>query len=222
MVNVVVKRYHELLHRVDGWFEQCLATALPAISCSKGCSSCCRGLFDITLLDAYVLQTGFQLLPAEQGSAVLKKVHKCLVQLQQQWPELQPPYILNTLPHQQWLEMPEDDLTPCPLLGADGLCLVYDYRPLTCRLHGIPQIDLSGTVFCDRWCTLNFRQDDPLTMPELRAPFKEMFECEVELLSRFSQHLLGRSHTELDTFISLALLIDFTELAQAKMESGGF
>ncbi|MDY0189808.1 MAG: YkgJ family cysteine cluster protein [Desulfuromonas sp.] len=209
--------YLQLLHRVDTWFGQCLAVAPLDISCTEGCSACCRGLFDITLLDAYLLQSGFQHLPATQRSAVLTRVHWRLEQLQQQWPQLQPPYILNLLPNQQWMEMPEDDLTPCPLLGADGLCLLYDYRPLTCRLHGLAQVDVSGEVFSDGWCTLNFTSRNPLAVPELRAPFREFFQREVQLLSRFSQQLLGRSHVELDTFIPLALLIDFTALGKIEL-----
>lgn len=212
-----LNNYLQLLHRVDAWFDQCLLAAPSSIACTKGCSACCRGLFDITLLDAYLLQTGFKRLSTLQRSEVLVRVRKRLSQLQQQWPELQPPYILNTLPHQQWLQMPEDDLTPCPLLGADGLCLLYDYRPLTCRLHGVPHVDVSGTVFCDSWCTLNFTCDDPLAMPELRAPFEQFFQREVELLSQFNSRLLGDSCSERDTFIPLALLIDFPTLTKMEL-----
>ncbi len=212
MVFDTVNQYHQLLHRVDAWFDQCLVAAPQHIACTKGCSACCRGLFDITLLDAYLVQVGFQRLSPEQHSEAMERAHGRLSQLQLQWPDLQPPYILNALPHQQWLEMPEDDLTPCPLLGPDGLCLIYDYRPLTCRLHGVPHVDISGEIFCDSYCTLNFVAVDPFTINELRAPFSQFFQQEVELLSRFSQQLFGRSHTELDTFIPLALLIDFTAL----------
>lgn len=27
---------------------------------------------------------------------------------------------------------------PCPALGADGSCLVYAHRPVTCRMMGVP------------------------------------------------------------------------------------
>jgi Fe-S-cluster containining protein len=26
----------------------------------------------------------------------------------------------------------------CPLLNSDGLCDLYEYRPITCRLYGLP------------------------------------------------------------------------------------
>lgn len=34
---------------------------------------------------------------------------------------------------------------PCPALHSDGSCKVYEDRPLTCRLMGIP-VDEAGTV----------------------------------------------------------------------------
>ncbi len=31
--------------------------------------------------------------------------------------------------------------SPCPSLGPDGRCMLYDYRPLACRSMGIPTDD---------------------------------------------------------------------------------
>ena len=80
---------------------------------------------------------------------------------------------------------------------------------MTCRLHGLPQIGLRGNVFCDSYCTLNFKDCDPVQLVALRGDFDRFFQQEVELLSLFSQQLTGQSQTELDTFIPTALLIDF-------------
>ncbi|MEA3464581.1 MAG: YkgJ family cysteine cluster protein [Thermodesulfobacteriota bacterium] len=210
MILDIVNQYRQILQQADDWFDQCLHVQGQQMACRSGCSGCCRGLFDITLLDAYLLQQGFNTLIAEQQNGVLALVDKRVHQLQQQWPDFQAPYILNQLPHQQWQEMPEDDLTPCPLLDDDGLCMVYQYRPLTCRLHGIPHIDIDGELFSDSYCSLNFTDVDPLTINELRSSFRQLFQREVELLSQFSLQLTGRSQTELDTFIPTALLIDFS------------
>lgn len=205
----IVDHYRQLLTHVDTWFSDSIGAHGDKMACREGCSGCCRGLFDITLLDAYLLQQGFKKLSPVLQRDVLVRVDARLQQLQQQWPDFHSPFILNRLSHDQWLNMPEDDLTPCPLLGEDGRCMVYDYRPLTCRLHGIPQVDISSEVFCDSYCTLNFVDCDPLELAELRGNFESFFQREVELLSRFSLQLTGRSQVELDTFIPTALLIDF-------------
>lgn len=209
MPGDIIERYRQLLTQVDAWFAQCLTVAPEQIACARGCSGCCRGLFDITLLDAALLQSGFIKLPEALRRQVLERVTDRLDQLQRMWPQFQPPYILNRLPHQQWMNMPEDDLTPCPLLGEDGLCMVYSSRPLTCRLHGLPNIDVSGEIFSADYCSLNFVDCDPALLPALRGQFRQLFQQEVELLAQFSELLTGRCQTELDTFIPTALIIDF-------------
>jgi hypothetical protein len=52
--------------------------------------------------------------------------------------------------------LPEAKQDSCPLLTAEGLCAVYESRPLICRTHGLPISgrDVNGKVDC---CPLNFR-----------------------------------------------------------------
>ncbi|MBN2646060.1 MAG: YkgJ family cysteine cluster protein [Desulfuromonadaceae bacterium] len=202
--------YRQLLEELDGWFAACVEQVGDEIRCCKGCSACCRGLFDISLLDAALLKAGFLQLEPEVRERVLARARERVHALQAQWPEFEPPYLLNRLPHEEWLDMPEDDPIPCPLLGDEGQCLVYAHRPMICRTHGLPNIDSSGEIFSDAVCTLNFKTRDPLTVPGLRHPFRATFEREFALLERFAERLLGQRRCEFDTFIPCAVLIDFS------------
>lgn len=210
----LLDEYGRLLQRVDHWFARCSAGQPPAaIRCADGCSDCCRGLFDITLLDAALLKRGFDLLPAATKKAVLARVQDRLAVIRAVWPDFTTPYILNYRPDEEWEDvMPEEDETPCPLLDGNGRCLVYGSRPMTCRLHGIPLVDLDGEVFYDEWCTRNFEGMDPLAMTELRAEFRRLFEDELELFRRFTARIFGEPVNELDTLIPMALLMDFSRL----------
>ncbi|RNC67850.1 MAG: YkgJ family cysteine cluster protein [Desulfuromonadales bacterium] len=206
----ILREYGGLLAEVDRWFGRCQDAAAARIRCMAGCSGCCRGLFDITLLDAAVLVQGFSRLGEGLRQQVLLRCHARLAEVQLIWPEFDAPYLLNHRPEDEWkILMPEGDETPCPLLGDDGRCLVYEHRPMTCRLHGLPHVDLAGEVLHDEWCTLNFIGADPLSLVELRGDFIRLFEDEVRLFRRYSTRLLGHEVWELDTFIPTALLIDF-------------
>ena len=206
----ILKRHKELLAQVDAWFAGSMVLYPDRISCRSGCSACCRSLFDITLLDAYYLKSGFDALPAGQREAVLNKCRERLHLMRQHWPEFDHPYVLNHRPEQEWDPlMPEEDETPCVLVGEDGRCLVYENRPMTCRLHGIPLIDTGGELMHDDWCTMNFTGGDPLELAGLSAPFDAMFRQEVALFREFTGKLLQTRMSELDTFIPTALLIDF-------------
>ena len=209
-LQVLINAYRDLLGEIDTWFETCQQSAPPGIlACRLGCSACCRGLFDITLLDAFWLRDGFAQLPAQVREEVLGRCRPRLFELQQRWPQLTNPYLLNDLPDDSWTSMPEGDETPCPLLGAEGLCLVYPFRPMTCHLHGLPNLDLSGEDFSTDLCTLH--PGDPRSLPEavLRWPFRETFSREIGLLRAFTLQLTGTPTSEADTFIPLALLADY-------------
>lgn len=150
-----------------------------------------------------------KLAPPVQGK-VLLRIESQLKALRSSWPEISPPYVLTSLTEEELDRlMPEEDSTPCPLLGEDGLCLVYENRPMTCRLHGIPLIDNSGELFHDEWCTRNFKNENPLDMNELRWEFRELFQIELSIFQEFTEVLLNQRINELDTLILLTPLIDF-------------
>ena len=206
----VLQKYRDLLAKVDEWFARSMELYPEKIACQSGCSACCRSLFDITLLDAYFLKLGFDALPAAIREQVLRKCKDRLQLIWEHWPEFDHPYVLNYRPEEEWeLLMPEEDETPCVLLGEDGRCLVYHNRPMTCRLHGIPLLDVGGEVMHDEWCTMNFVGEDPMELAGIDAPFDEMLTTEVALFREFTGRFLGLRISELDTFIPTALLIDF-------------
>lgn len=209
----ILAAYRILLGEVDAWFDGCLQAGGSRLACRGGCRACCRALFDITLLDAWLLKEAFARLPATTRRQVLDRCQPRLDELQQLWPRLQPPYLLNSLPEEEWTAMPEDDQTPCPLLDDEGLCLIYEARPLVCRLHGLPSIDLSGEDFDGTVCTLH-PEEPQMVLPDkvLHWRFREVFTREAELLAVFVERLGSAGAEGFDTFIPLALLADYGQI----------
>lgn len=209
----MLSAYTDLLAEVDSWFEKCSLASGDMIACKRGCSACCRGLFDITLLDACLLKSGFEKLSSEKQLLVLEQSNKRLAGISLKWPDFKHPYLLNIHPEDEWDDvMPDEDETPCVLLGDDGLCMVYQHRPMTCRLHGIPMVDVTGEVLFDEWCTLNFIDANPLRSEHLRFHFNEIFTQEQLLFREFTKNLFGKSFDELDTLIPTAVMIDFKNI----------
>lgn len=211
----ILAQYGCLLREVDTWFASAAAAYPEMIRCGKGCSGCCRALFDITLLDALYLQQGFAQLSREVQSQALSRAELRVAGIRAQWPEFTPPYLLNHRSEEEWCElMPEDDEIPCVLLDEHGHCLVYKNRPMTCRLHGLPLIDVGGELMHDEWCTENFQGVDPVELTGLKGEFDRFFREEVRLDRELSLQLFGRVIYELDTVIPAALLIDFNGIKQ--------
>ncbi len=205
----LLQAYRRHLATYDRWFDRCLQRFPAQIACRAGCSACCRALFDVSLLDAALLQEGMRRLPPALQDQVRDRARPIVARLQSRWPEFAHPFTLNHRPEAEW-DIAEEDATPCPLLGDDGRCLVYAWRPPTCRLHGLPNVDPAGEIFQGDWCTRNFVGEDPLRLSGLHWPFRQAFAEEVAHYRRFAAHLWGGSDLERDTFIPAALFIDFS------------
>ncbi len=209
----ILNQYSELLSEADRWFAKCSLAAGNEVACRRGCSACCRGLFDITILDACLLNKGIQRLPEPDRNKVLIASKSRLSFIQRTWPDFTYPYLLNSYPEEEYgIAMPEDDEIPCPLLGEDLSCLVYENRPMTCRLHGIPMVNSDGELFSDEWCTKNFRFTNPLEMKDLQFDFRGLFAQEQLLFREFTLRLFNKHINELDTIIPAASLINFTNI----------
>jgi Fe-S-cluster containining protein len=215
-VNDLLDAYGALLGEVDAWFARCLERHPDLIACRNGCSACCRGLFDITLLDAIHLKRGFDTLPELLRNELMQTASRRLEQLSRVNLDFVEPWLLNGIPESDWEAlMPEEDETPCLLLSKKGGCLVYDSRPMTCRLNGIPLIDVSGEELFDEWCTLNFTKEDPRRFADLRFEFTELFSRELLLFQRLIHHLTGSIRNEVDLFIPAAVVMDREKIVEA-------
>ncbi|HEV3029063.1 MAG TPA: YkgJ family cysteine cluster protein [Planctomycetota bacterium] len=154
--------YKELLAGVDAWYRSVKAAHPAEVPCTKGCRECCVGLFDVSLADRDLLREGL----AQADPAIRRDIETrsaaLLARLRVLLPDLG-----DTLDGMSSEEI--DDLcdeagaVECPVLGPEGECRLYAHRPLTCRLSGVPVVDLRGnTVYpegCAK-CTLQ-PQDTP-------------------------------------------------------------
>lgn len=215
-MNAILDRYGMLLGEVDTWFRRCMELHPELIECRNGCSECCRGLFDITLLDAFYLRRGFDKLAGALKTEIAQAASRRLEQLSLVNPAFVEPWMLNGIPEDDWdALMPEEDETPCLLLSDSGGCLVYEYRPMTCRLNGIPLIDVSGEELFDEWCTLNFTGEDPRHLTDIRFGFTDLFTRELLLFRELVSHLTGSPRNEVDLFIPAAIVMDRGRIAES-------
>ncbi|MBM4124156.1 MAG: hypothetical protein FJ246_04250 [Nitrospira sp.] len=131
---------HTSLHaRAEGWFARARASLLGASPCTSGCSRCCIGPFAITLLDAVELQRGLESLAPSIRCTIEAQAAQHIAAIEDLFPRLNASPFLD-----DWQDSETDRLTeqfaamPCPALDSKGRCLVYPFRPVTCRTMGIP------------------------------------------------------------------------------------
>jgi Fe-S-cluster containining protein len=185
---------------IDQWFAQVRSKYADQMQCGKGCTACCHGLFDISLADAAQVAEGFRELPPD----VQERVHSKAVAIHS--------VILEaTRDSTQPALFDEDDLLidhiveaannpPCPCLGQAGECLIYEHRPLACRLEGVPMVDVHDGLFGD-WCELNFKDGIPeAALNDLRQDYNIIHASDESRSAAVAQHA-GVSNARAVTFI---------------------
>lgn len=135
----IFAKYEALVAEVDSVFARVAEMHPGCISCEVGCSDCCHALFDLSLVEAMYLNTRFQERFAlgkersdimERASEIDRQGYKIKRQAYKKSREgAEPREILE--------DMAKARLR-CPLLGKDESCELYEFRPITCRLYGVP------------------------------------------------------------------------------------
>jgi Fe-S-cluster containining protein len=83
------------------------------IACSKGCSHCCHANVEVTIVEAIAVA---RRVAADDALAASVRASA--------------PKVDGIPPWTRY-----DFRIPCPLLGKDGACSIYDARPRVCRAH---------------------------------------------------------------------------------------
>ncbi len=128
-----------LFEEASLWFRRARASLLEAIPCGQGCCACCVGLFPITRLDAQELRLGLDTILPPQRTSIIVRATSQVDMIEASYPRLRSTPCLD-----EWDDTTLDAMIeqfaelPCPALGTDGSCLVYAFRPVTCRTMGIP------------------------------------------------------------------------------------
>ena len=146
------------LRRIDDDVGPVVERHRDQVQCAKGCSDCCHQTFRVSDLEGELLRAGLTQLDPGTKRDILDRARR---------------YV-------------PDSKAPCPVLGADGACRLYDHRPRICRKYGIPlwHPDRPEQVRC---CPKNFRDLRDLEPDLIVEPQARWAEDWIEVRSKLGQ-----------------------------------
>ncbi len=199
------ERYETLCREADALFAHVRAQHADCVACAPGCSGCCHALFDLPLIEAvYLNHAFFRAFPSgAQRSALLdaadaadRAVHKIKRRAFKDWQGGREENVIMT-------DLARERVR-CPLLGENERCLLYDARPLTCRVYGIP-LNIGGKGFiCGKSGFTSGGNYPAVNLDVLRARLAELSLD----LARHTQSGYAEIHTLLVP-VSMALLTEY-------------
>lgn len=203
----IFARYEALRAETDQVFAKLAAQFPDCVKCHKGCDSCCYALFDLSLVEAmYINQAFSQAFDyGAKRSEILTKASDIDRKLTRLKRDLYNQEKKGTSKEELMLEAAKLRM-PCPLLNADQTCLLYEKRPITCRIYGIPTVIGQKAHVCG---LSNFEPGK--NYPTLKL---DKIQARLEALSREIAETVQSRFNELDQVyvpISMALLTNYDE-----------
>jgi Fe-S-cluster containining protein len=206
MFDPFFKEYEALVKQVDAAFEKVQKEYGDCVSCKVGCADCCYALFDLTLVEAIYIKNKFDDQFADNNRKVIienanttdRKVHKLKRQAHKDYE--------SGKSENEILEEMAGVKMRCPLLDADNKCALYDARPITCRLYGVPTV-IGGQ---GHTCGLSgFKQGQAYPTVKLDAIHAKLHQISLALAQSIESRYPNLA--EMLVPLSMALLTDYTE-----------
>jgi Fe-S-cluster containining protein len=128
------RSYELLVDRADAAFQRVGKEHDECINCERHCADCCHAVFGLFLIEAVYLRENFARLDEKKAIDTLlrcndmdRAIRRLEIRLQKYTDD--PQMQSNVLARER---------LRCPLLDKNMDCILYPYRPITCRVYGIP------------------------------------------------------------------------------------
>jgi len=188
----------ELIQIVDIALADASQRAGSWLACRPGCTQCCHSVFSINALDAARLQSGMKALDASDPHAaqsIRRRAKAWLNEHAPAFPGDPATGILGTSESDQARFEDFANDVPCPALNFEtGLCDVYAFRPMTCRVFGPPvRVADSDALACCELCFIGATED-------------QIAACEMHPPHELEENLLAETGDPRETVVAFALL----------------
>lgn len=190
----------DLVQIVSASLERAAEQAGERLACRPGCTQCCYGAFAINQLDAARLRAGMEALHAADpvaAEAIEERARAWIVEYGAEFPGDRETGRLGESDEERGRFEEFATEAACPALDpATGLCGVYEWRPMTCRVFGPPvrmvgEKGAKGLGHCEL-CFIGATPD-------------EVAACEMLVPHELEARLLAEPGAEGETVVAWAL-----------------
>jgi Fe-S-cluster containining protein len=180
-------QYETLVEMADSVFKRVREEHSDCVTCKTECADCCHALFDLSLIEALYLNHHFnQTFSGPEKDNLLEianRVDRTVYQIKRRAQQALNRNVAET----DVLTSVAEERVRCPLLDESNLCRLYAFRPITCRLYGIPTSIQGAAHTCGR---SGFVKGTAYPTVNLDIIHRKLFEISIALVNELrSRHL---------------------------------
>ncbi len=198
--------YEKLCREADALFQKVKEQCPDEVACDNGCTDCCYALFDLSLVEAMYINFAFQqkldeskrreiLSKADQADRQTHKIKYYIAKEQKKGKDTG-----------EILQQAGSYRVRCPLLNDEGRCDLYEDRPITCRIYGVPMAIGNETHTCSRSGFVQGGQYPTVYMDKIQERLMDMSRRLVQSIPTKHERL-----EEVLVPLSMALMNEYNE-----------
>jgi len=132
------RKYEEIVAMADSVFERVKKEHPECVTCKQECSDCCYALFDLSLIEGLYIAYQFnKKFKGKEKDRLIDKLNRADREVHRVKKKAYKDLEAGKKEDDILMDIAEQRIR-CPLLNEQNLCDIYEYRPITCRLYGIP------------------------------------------------------------------------------------
>jgi len=135
-IEALTRSFFALAREIDLTFDSLRSRYSEEVRCGKGCDDCCYAAFSVSYVEAWVIKQELAKRMADDATLLLRLQKRAIdydlgKQAKERDDQLSAKEGNSQMLLAQWR-------IRCPMLEDAQQCAIYEVRPLTCRIYGLP------------------------------------------------------------------------------------
>lgn len=200
------RKYEEIVAMADSVFERVKKEHPECVTCKQECSDCCYALFDLSLIEGlYINYQCNKKFKGKEKDRLIDKSNRADREVHRVKKKAYKDLEAGKKEDDILMDIAEQRIR-CPLLSEQNLCDMYEYRPITCRLYGIPTTIGGKGHTCGKSGFIEGKQYPAVNLDIVQ---NNLYKISAELVKEIkSRHV---KMTDMLVPLSMALLTNYDE-----------
>ena len=200
------EKYKTIVTQADELFARVQKDHPECVTCKIKCADCCHALFDLTLIEAIYINHQFnKIIKGKEKIRLIDRANRA----DRKTHMVKKRAYKNKKAGKNETEILMDiaaERIRCPLLNDNEMCDLYEYRPITCRLYGIPTSIGGRSHTCGKSGFIEGKQYPAVNLDAIQ---KKLYDISYEFVREIKTKYIKMA--DMLVPLSMAILTDFDE-----------
>lgn len=214
MINDLFSRYENIARKADILFKTIQEKYQISVRCRIHCCDCCHAIFGVFPIEAAYINYHFNKMERKIRRDVLRQAEKAEAEMLKVKDRLQ---VFEDDPKMKVFGLGKQRVR-CPLLQDSEECVLYEERPIICRIYGVPYSVKDGKKEISFVCGISgFEEKATYPTVKLDKLYQELTSLSKDLLTE-AGYLNPAAKANLMLPLARVLRMPFEEIMKGNFE----